>query len=150
MTTDELRQSVERFKVCWEAFPEMAGANHELRQIGFFVELYGTHDQPNVVPTAGCRYCIPVLQALLAIADFVVPDDWREALDAVRAHSGIEYANERGGRPDIVVAVTMIPRRNRVPDLNAIASCLDAIRRRLQDLGANERSWHETATPARH
>jgi hypothetical protein len=146
MTTDELRRSVERFKVCWETFPELAGTNHERRQIGVRVELYGTHDQPNVVPTAGCKNCIPVLQALLAIADFVVPDEWREALDAIGAHSGIEYATERGGRPDIVVAIAMIPRRNRLPDPSAIAPCLEAVKQRLRGLGASERSWREPAS----
>jgi hypothetical protein len=141
MDHDELRRSVERFKVCWEAFPEMAGTNHDHRQIGFFVELYGTHDRTDVVPTAGCKDCIPVLQGLLAIADFIVPDEWRDALDAIRAHSGIEYATERGGRPDIVVSITMIPGRDRRPEASAITACLEAVKQRLRRLGAGERSW---------
>jgi hypothetical protein len=100
------------------------------------------------VPTAGCKTCIPVLQALLAIADFVVPDEWHEALDTVRAHSGIQYATERGGRPDIVVAITMIPRRDARPDPDSIARCLVDVRQRLTVLGACERSWREPGSRA--
>jgi hypothetical protein len=148
MDEAELRRAVERYKVCWETFPEMVGTNHERQQIGFFVELYGTHDRPGVVPTAGCKNCIPVLQALLAVADFVVPEPWREALDAIRAHSGIEYASERGGRPDIVVAITMIPRRDRQPDPSAIVPCLESVKQRLRTLGASERSWREPSSKA--
>jgi hypothetical protein len=137
----QLKQDVERFEVCWESFPELSGANHQRRAIGFMIELYGTHDRTDVVPTAGCIHCIPVLQALLQIAEFVVPDDWRDSLDALRAHSGIEYAKERGGRPDVVVAITMIPRREGDPDANAIARCLAGVKQRLEELGTCERSW---------
>jgi hypothetical protein len=141
MNDTELRRSIERFKVCWETFPEMAGTNHARHPIGFSVELFGTHDRSDIVPTAGCKDCIPVLQALLGIADAVVPDEWRDAVDRVRAHSGIEYATERGGRPDIVVTITMIPQRDRPPDPSAMAECRRAVTDRLRALGASERSW---------
>lgn len=142
-TSDALKDVVRRYEVCWETFAELAGTNHERKQIGFIVELYGTHDRTDVVPTAGCKHCIPVLQALLAVADYVVPEEWRDSLDGVRAHSGIEYARERGGRPDVVVAITMIPRRNGTSDLAAMAPCLDAVKNRLASLGVCERAWRE-------
>lgn len=147
-TEEELKDAVNRFQVCWESFPELSVTNHERRQVGFVVELYGTHNLSNVVPTAGCKHCIPVMQALLAIADFAVPDAWRENLDVLRAQSGIEYANERGGRPDIVVAITMIPRHPGESDGDAATRCLADIRARLQQLGVCERSWRNTRRPA--
>ena len=137
----DLQEAVKRFEVCWEATPEFAGIDRDRMQTGFVVELYGTHDRKDVVPTAGCKHCIPVLQALLDIADYAVSETWRDALDNVRAHSGLEYARERGGRPDVVVAITMIPRQQGRADVNAIGRCLSGVTERLALLGACERSW---------
>ena len=55
MTTDSsdsaIRSLVERYKVCWDSFPEWAQTNGERKQTGVVVELYGTHDAPGIVPT---------------------------------------------------------------------------------------------------
>jgi hypothetical protein len=142
-TDAELREAVNRYQVCWEVFPELAGANHDRKQVGFAVELFGTHNRTDIVPAAGCKHCIPVLQALLDIADYAVPDQWHDALDGVRAHSGIQYAKERGGRPDIVVVITMVPKREGQFEAGAIAPCLAAVEERLGSLGACERSWRQ-------
>lgn len=147
--TARLQESVKRYEVCWETFPELAGTNQEREPVGFVIELYGTHNRSDIVPTAGCMHCIPVLQALVEIADFVVPAPWRDALDALRAHSGIEYAKERGGRPDVVVAITMIPRQDGKLDSDAIAQCLASVKERLEQLGTCERSWRERNPMAR-
>jgi len=133
-----LRALVERFRVCWDSFPEWSQIGGERKQTGAVVEIYGTHDVQGIVPTAGCKHCIPVIQALLAIADHVVSDAG-DALVSIRAHSGIEYAVERGARPDIVVALTFGP-----PGAEPGASVetpLDEVRKRLRGLGASERSW---------
>jgi hypothetical protein len=148
-TSGELQDAVRRFEVCWEAFPELGGTHPDRKQVGFVIELYGTHNRTDVVPTAGCQHCIPVMQALLNIADYVVPADWRDSLDGLRAHSGIEYARERGERPDIVVAITMVPRRRGQPDDSARVECLTSIKERLQQLGTHERSWPERSAARR-
>ena len=137
-TETTLRSLVDRYKVCWDSFPEWSQIDGERRRTGAVVELYGTHDQPGVVPTAGCKHCIPVIQALLAVADHVVGSA-REELMSIRAHSGIEYAVERGARPDIVVALTFGP-SDRAPVTGAEAA-LEDVRNRLRRLGASERSW---------
>jgi hypothetical protein len=139
-SANELRRLTERFKVCWDVFPEFSGTNHQRVQTGFTVELYGTHERDDVSPTAGCRHCIPVLQALLTLADYVVPPAWRAALESIRAHSGLEYAVERDGRPDVVVAVTLLPAAAPAAS-TAISQCLADIRGRLLEIGAAERSW---------
>ena len=133
-----LRTLVERFRVCWDSFPEWSQIGGERKQTGAIVEIYGTHDVPGVVPTAGCKHCIPVIQALLAIADHVVSDAGDD-LVSIRAHSGIEYAVERGARPDIVVALTFGPPADE-PGAGVEMS-LDEVRKRLHQLGASERSW---------
>ncbi|HYU15387.1 MAG TPA: hypothetical protein VEL05_04930 [Candidatus Acidoferrum sp.] len=132
---DWLRGLVERHKVCWDAFPEWSQIDRERRQTGVVVELYGTHDEPGVVPTAGCRHCFPVIQDLLAVADYIA-ESARQELVSIRAHSGIEYANERGARPDIVVALTFS-----LPDESRSAAPPTEVRGRLEALGVSARSW---------
>lgn len=146
LITTRLRDHARRFEVCWEAFPELSGANHERKPVGFVIELYGTHNRADIVPTAGCKHCIPVLQALLEIADFVVDEPWRNALEALQAHSGLEYAKERGGRPDVVVGITLIPRRGGQPDVSAIAPCLEVVKERLLQIGTCERAWRDKSS----
>ena len=133
-----LRGLVERYRVCWDSFPEWSQIGGDRKQTGVVIELYGTHDVPGVVPSAGCRHCIPVIQALLAIADQVVSGE-QEELVSIRAHSGIEYAVERGARPDIVVALT-VGSAERVSGAGK-ENALDEVRSRLRALGAGERSW---------
>ena len=135
----QLHQLAQRYKVCWDSFPEWSQANGERKQTGIVLELYGTHDRPDATPTAGCRHCIPVLQALLSLADFIVRGQ-DERLVSVRAHSGLEYATERAGRPDIVVALTITPREGDA-DAQIIARCLAELKARLESLGACERTW---------
>lgn len=137
-----IRSLVERYKVCWDSFPEWSQSNGERKQTGVVVELYGTHDASGIVPTAGCKHCIPVIQALLAIADQVA-DAGREQLMSIRAHSGIEYAVERGARPDIVVALTFA--RPTQPAGVSATGAPEGVRERLRALGAAERSWREGA-----
>jgi hypothetical protein len=135
----ELRGLAGRYQVCWDSFPEWSQIDGERKQTGIVVELYGTHDRPDATPTAGCKHCIPVLQALLSIAEFA-PGEGNSPLASIRAHSGIEYATERSGRPDIVVSLTMTPDEGRA-DAQAIASCLASVKTRLELLGACERTW---------
>jgi len=143
---DEARLAslVERYKVCWDSFPEWSRVEGQRKQTGVVVEIYGTHELPGVVPTAGCKQCFPVMQALLAIADHVAEPAPRE-LTSIHAHSGIEYAVERGARPDIVVGLTF-----GFPDGASVESgaTVDEVRKRLQGLGAGERSWRPHAEPS--
>jgi hypothetical protein len=134
----EVRALAHRHQVCWETFPQFSPVDGERKRTGVTVELYGTHDHPGIRPTAGCPECIPVLQALLEIADFAVRG-LPEAPISIRAHSGIEYATERAGRADIVVALTFAlgpssGSQDADPTLRQVCE-------RLSALGAAERSW---------
>jgi hypothetical protein len=131
---EAIRSLIERYQVCSESFPEWSQMNGERKQTGVVIELYGTHDVPHVVPKAGCKHCIPVIQALLAIADHVA-EPARDDLASIRAHSGIEYAVERGARPDIVVTLTFDA------SSGGHARVVDGVRARLRDAGAPERTW---------
>jgi hypothetical protein len=134
----ELEVLVERYQVCWEVFPEWSRVGQERKRTGVVVELYGTHYRPSAPPKAGCRHCIPVLEALLKIADFAIRDAG-PALASIRAHSGIEYATERGGRPDIVVALTLSAPEEDVR--GGLDTSLNQVRERLGGLGASQRTW---------
>ena len=71
--TVTLRELVERYRVCWEVWPESAMVDGRVRQIGFELELSGTHPQEVKNPSPGCHYCKQVFGALLRIAEHILP-----------------------------------------------------------------------------
>ncbi len=140
----KLRALVERYKVCWQVYPEWSRIGGERRQTGVAIELYGTHEPTGIVPTAGCKHCIPVMQALLTIADDLSLLAGRQLL-SVRAHSGIEYALERGARPDIVVTLAFGAATDGPGGWEAPVQAAGA---RLRALGVRERSWRQGDEPS--
>ena len=73
-----LRELVERFQICFEVLPDKYVVNKELRQIGFTLELTGTHEQGVEHPLPGCQHCHNVRIALYEIAKRIVPKDRRD------------------------------------------------------------------------
>ena len=145
-TEDEnltLRELVERFRVCWEVWPEYAFVNHEKRQIGFSLELYGTHEPSVVHPTAGCTHCIPVFTALQRIAVFILPKEERPSTYSIEMYDGaLHYANKRGNRPEVELPIKILHRHEfELPVDQCEARCLTEMKQRLRGLGAPEGRW---------
>jgi len=67
-----LREHVERFRVCWESRPEYLCIRGERRQIGFVLELAGTHEAGVEHPEPGCEHCQRVFAALREIAEWIL------------------------------------------------------------------------------
>ena len=72
-TSPDTRELIERFHVCWEVWPEYAFINHEKRQIGFELDLSGSHEDGVQHPEPGCEKCRETYQALVRIAEDVFP-----------------------------------------------------------------------------
>ena len=94
---------VERFRVCWEVWPEDMIIDHEKRQVGFSLELYGTHEPSVEHPTAGCPHCIPVFTALQKIAAFILPKEKRPSIYRIEIYDGaLHYTRKRSSRPEVL------------------------------------------------
>ena len=154
MLTDQkqkelLAELVSRFRVCWEVWPEYAYVEQERRQVGFVLELYGTHEPGVEHPEAGCDECLRVFTALQTIAEGVLPQEHRPSRYDMGAYDqSIHYAPKRATRPDVVLPIKIIHREGfERPVDECERLCLKEIEQRLRELGAGEGRWRPLAEP---
>jgi hypothetical protein len=61
----KLRELVMQHKLCWEVWPEYhIDQNGKKVQIGFELELIGTHYHPEHPPLPGCEECVKVYKGI--------------------------------------------------------------------------------------
>lgn len=113
-------------------------------QVGFEVDLLGTHVDPSHPLTAGCDECGRVFEALREIAESALagiePDTEYEM---PRYYDGSLHASRKQrGREDVALTIEL---RHRVgfdrPVDAAEVRCLQQIEARLHALGARQGSW---------
>jgi hypothetical protein len=140
---DVLEELVERYQVCWDVYPHEEMANGARVQTGFDVELDGTHRRDVEHPSPGCQHCVEVYDALETIALNIIPQTRRPSrYDLSPFDQSIRYSHMRHDRPDVMLTIT-ISHRN---DLMALIDecevrCLDEIKAKLQEIGAERRTW---------
>ena len=101
-----LRDTVKRFQVCWEVWPEQMYVQHEKRQIGFALELAGTHEAGVEHPTPGCEHCRRVFAALQDIAMYILPQEERPSTHEIEHYrQALQYTPKRRNRPDVILTV---------------------------------------------
>ncbi|MBZ5701610.1 MAG: hypothetical protein LAN84_07155 [Acidobacteriia bacterium] len=140
---EALRELVERFQVCWEALPDSYYVRKEKRQIGFTLELTGTHEAGVEHPLPGCPHCHKVRIALQAIADWIMPKERRDSgYDIVPYDQSIQYEAVRKFRPDVSLRIQIQHRSGFDRPVDACeVRCLNEMKQRLKELGAREKKW---------
>lgn len=87
-------------------------------EVGFALELLGTHEPRGRTCTPACRDCRRVLLGLLEVADWVLPLG-RNSTDG--ANKGYEkltrYVSAGGGQPEVLLLIRIVHRR-RFEDAN--------------------------------
>ena len=138
-----LKELVERFHVCWEAWPEYAIVGHEKRQIGFALELSGTHAPGVEHPSPGCRHCQEVFGALRVIAVHILPREKRDSSYEIGPYDqAIHYSHSRRNRPDVTLSIQIRHRSGFERPVDACeVRCLTEMKQRLVELGAPEGQW---------
>jgi len=136
-----LRELVQRFQVCWKASPELAYVGGEKRQIGYQLELAGTHEPGVEHPEPGCEHCQHVFAALRAIAEWILPRQTRDSrYDIGPYDQAIRYSPAYRNRPDITLIVQIVHRRGfEQPVEECQSRCLEEMEQRLTGLGASRR-----------
>jgi len=134
---------VERFRVCWEAWPEYLYVGQEKRQVGFALELCGTHEPGTEHPGPACPRCKPVFLALHAIANHVLPREERMSVYRVSSFDqALHHSPLRRNRPDVVLTVRIVHREGvHRPVDTCQFRCFEEMRRHLRDLGVPEGQW---------
>lgn len=97
---------VKRFHVCWEVWPEYAFIKHEKRQIGFELDLSGTHGNGGEHPEPGCEECREIYRALVQIAEDVLPKEQADTSHQFEPYDqSIQYSSRHGNRPEVVLRI---------------------------------------------
>src|SRR5581483_9320478 len=68
-----LEKLVRRYQVCWDVWPEEAMVEGKRRQIGFELELSGTHLPEVSNASSDLDDCQEVFCGLLEIAEYILP-----------------------------------------------------------------------------
>jgi hypothetical protein len=152
---EDLRDLAERHKVVFEVHPVHAVADGKRVQIGFDVQLYGTHSEAVLehrepMPEPGCPRCQEVWNHLQELARAVLPPADRESDYRIDGYSGaLSFDRKRRARsgfdrPDVELVIEVRHREsyNRPADA-CEARCVQDMIAALRHLGVQEGSWNE-------
>jgi hypothetical protein len=150
-----IRDLVQRFALCWEAYPEQAvvavpdtnrnerRVRRKIREIGFSLELYGTPEPwaKNVSP--GDDDCRGVRSALKEIAEWILPREQRKCTFQIETEpQSLHYSPVRKNRPDVCVTIQILHRNNWDQPIDECEeSCLNEMECVLHVLGACKGAW---------
>lgn len=133
-----LRELVQRFRVCWKVWPEFTYVNHEQRQIGYGLELAGTHEPWVKHPEPGCEHCRRIFVVLREIANWILPRDQRPSTYEIGPYDqAIRYMPSRHDRPDVIFTVKILHREGYDGPVDECEDrCLKEMEEGLKALGA--------------
>ncbi len=142
----KLQELVRHHKVCWEVWPEYH-IDREGRkiQIGFELDLFGTHYQPEHLPEPGCEECVRVYDDLKWIAQWILPKEERESCYEIGVFdASIHYSTRRRLRDEVSLVIKIMHREgfDRPTDVCEV-KCLNEMEEKLKDLGARKGDWVE-------
>jgi len=143
--TNKLRELVTRHKVCWKVWPEFTMVGQEKRQIGYELELAGTHEPGVTHPEPGCEHCQHVFTALRQIAGYIMPREERPSMyETGPSDQSIHYWPLHSNRPDVMLTVKILHRHGYERPVDACEDrCVKEMEDRLRDLGACRLQWSE-------
>jgi hypothetical protein len=151
-----LKAGVERFHVCWEVLPEyyyvsindplhseVKRQKKEKRQIGFLLQLSGTHEAGVEHPQPGCEHCHNVWRALKGIADWIVPKEIRDTDYEISPYDqSIRYDAVRKFRPEVLLTIWIRHRSGFDREVDACeVRCLNEMTQKLREIGARKGKW---------
>ncbi len=133
----------DRFRVCSDVWPEYAFVRHEKRQIGFQIELSGTHENGQEHTEPGCEKCQEVYSALVRIAETVLPRENDECTYQLEPYDqGLRYTTRHGNRPEITLTIRILHRKGFDHPVDASeVNYLNETQQRLEELGAGPHNW---------
>lgn len=135
-----LTELVRDYNICCDVRPKYMGAGDERRQVGFDLELLGSHssDRYHLDPT--CPMCEQVRAALLAVIGRIVPSSGRSVTYEIDAHSkSIMWTSRLGNRPFVTLSIRILDGQKVAQPIDPFEiSRLIEIKEHLEDLGVHE------------
>jgi hypothetical protein len=151
----QLRELVMRHKVVYELRPAYAMVDEQRRQVGFDVEVCGTHGQGVLdghepQPAPGCERCVAVFHDLVDVAKAVLPPADRptgyyiEPFDQSLHYFTKRRPAARRDRPDVMLTIEVRHREGFDREVDPCESrCVQEIVASLRALGAQEGTWSD-------
>ena len=139
----ELKELVQRFRVCWKVWPEYQYVKDEKRQIGYQLELAGTHEPWVDDQGPGCEHCQRIYTALRQIAEWILPRERRPSMYEIGAFDrSIRYWSLHERRPDVILTVTILHREGSERAVDECEDrCLEEMEADLTTIGACRLRW---------
>jgi hypothetical protein len=146
---------VQGHKVVYEVHPALSVVTGQSVQVGFDIELYGTHgaavlEGHEPAPSPGCERCVRVWHDLREVASSVLPpNDRASRYEIVSFDHSLHYDRKRKptptiDRPDVRLSIELRHRDVYNLPVDACESlCLDEITAALRSLGVQEKTWSE-------
>jgi hypothetical protein len=144
-----LIELVKHFGVCWEIFPEVILVENEKRQVGFALELYGTHEPGGAHPKHHCSHCRNVFAALHMIADWILPRERRASMVGAEVSSpSSSHWPARECSSEVTFTIRVMRREtHEEPDHDRETQWLKEFDGRLKELGVREFRTQTTEWP---
>jgi len=140
----ELKALITKYRICWSTYPEKAFVDGTLRQIGFRLELYGTHPPDVVHADPGCVHCQDVWSALKRVANSITPPNDRDSEYEIETFDdSIHYSKLRKNRPDVEFHIQIIHKSGFGPVDECENRCLNEMTAKLEQLGAPKDHWEK-------
>jgi hypothetical protein len=139
----DLSDLVQRYRVCWDVRNEyIVGLNHLWEQVGFSLELIGTHPAGIEHPEPGCIHCRNIYDALAQIASWITPKEVRPSFYEIEPFdNAIRYEPAHKRRPDVILKIKVLHREGFAPVDACEVQCLREMEVRLREIGAHEGAW---------
>lgn len=146
-TKRELSDLVRKHKVVYDVQRAATFVTGERRDIGFDLELRGTHEPSTRSVLPGCHKCVAVYEDLKRIGQAVLPTDpARISFYDIRGFDRALHSERVGERDDVELAIEI---RHKEEFLGAIdpceERCLEEMKQNLQELGAQSHRWRQRA-----
>lgn len=138
-----IRDLIQRYKICWEVWPEQIRTNAHLEQTGFELELLGTHPEGTGIVSPGCDACVEVYEALRQVAAFILPDNTGlpTRYEIEPFEPALRYSSTRKNRPDVLLEIKIVHRQGFGPVDECEKKCVREMQTELDRLGAYRGCW---------
>lgn len=139
----QLKDLVQRHRVCYEVWPENVGTKEGIVKAGFDLELDGVHAHPGNDILPGCPQCQEVYADLQRIAEWIMPKEERPTIYEIQPFDrSIHYPPKRRLRPEVSLIVKIVHRHGFDQPVDECEQmCLKEMRKKLAELGVPEGGW---------
>jgi hypothetical protein len=142
-TIEQLHELVQKHEVCYEVWPEYLMVQGKRVQVGFGLELSGTHGHGSGRVLPGCPKCEQIFEVLRQIAEWIRPQEGRPSrYDIQPFDRSLHEAPKRGFRPEVALTLKILHwQGGDLPVDPCEGLCLKEMRGKLAELGVPEGHW---------